>query len=86
MIRAAYQPIWLDVNNEIDLSLPGLDAFLANAPQALLNSTPSPPPVSAPSPGSQTASAGSSNSGCSSGEYCPMLPAAQVLVQHTVAW
>lgn len=63
-IRAACGRIWLDGQNEIEieLSLPGLEAFatkgLQHSPEGTPDNTASPPPGSAPSNGSPRAGAG----------------------------
>ena len=88
-IRAACQRIWLGADNEpeIELSPPGIEAFLANdgLPDSL-DSTPSPPPGSAPSAGSPWVGPGSSNLGCRIVEYVPMLPPAHVLGAFALRW
>jgi DNA invertase Pin-like site-specific DNA recombinase len=53
-VRAACQKVWLDADNEpeIELSLPGLEAFLSNGLPGSPDSTPSPLPESEPLDGS----------------------------------
>ena len=88
-IRAACQRIWLGADNEpeIELSPPGIEAFLANdgLPDSL-DSTSSPPPESAPSAGSPSAGWGNSTLGCRHIEYVPMLPSAQMLEMYGLRW
>ena len=99
-IRAACGRIWIDANNEIEieLSLPGLEAFArhededANDP----HSTSFPPPQSEPSDGSHEGAGGMTNAErhwdlshkarCRDVEFCPSLPPVSILAKYRIRW
>ena len=64
-IRAACRRIWLDGNNEIEieLSLPGLEAFVANSEPNAPGNTPSPQPKLESTADSPSGSEGRTNAG-----------------------
>ena len=89
-IRAACRRIWIDGNNEIEieLSLPGLEAFAkrdgdgANDPR----NTSFPQPQSLLSSGFLSESKDTTNGRCTPVEFCPSLPVAHILAQFAIRW
>jgi hypothetical protein len=88
-IRAACSRIWIDGNNEIEieLSLPGLEAFAKHEEGANdSRSSSSPPPQAAPSSDSLSAEWGTTTWRCRDVEFCPSLPPVSILAKYRIRW
>jgi hypothetical protein len=97
-VHATCQKVWLDADNEpeVELSLPGLEAFLANGLPGSPDSKPSPLRESeclndSPSEESDKTIDSrhwdlSNTARCRDVEYVPILPLAQVLEQYPMRW